>query len=85
MSVQISAYIQDDVKQKLEDYSTNHGMKKGYLIENAIEYYLNALIELPSNVLVPSNITISKDTYNEIEKLENKEPNLELKNLLKDI
>ena len=83
MSVQISAYIQDDVKQKLEDYSSNHGMKKGFLIENAIEYYLQALYELPSNVIVPSNITISQDTYSKLQQLQTKEPTDKLKELLK--
>jgi hypothetical protein len=68
MSVQISAYIQDDVKQKLEDYSSSHGMKKGFLIENAIEYYLQALHEIPSNIIVPSSITIAQDTYTQLKK-----------------
>jgi len=83
MSVQISAYIQDDVKQQLEDYSSSHGMKKGFLIENAIEYYLQALHELPSNIIVPSSITISSETYAKIKKLEEIEPSDKLRELLK--
>ena len=83
MSVQISAYIGENVKQKLEDYSTNHGMKKGYLIENAIEHYLQALQELPSNVIVPSSISISSKTYEKIEQLNQSNPNEKLTQLLK--
>lgn len=83
MSVQISAYIEDDIKQKLEEYALNHGLKKGYLIENAIEYYLQALYDLPSSVVVPSSVTISKETYEQIQSLEDKEPTNELKELLK--
>ena len=48
MSVQISAYIEDDIKQKMEAYSSAHGLKKGFLIQNALDYYLNALHEIPS-------------------------------------
>lgn len=83
MSVQISAYIGENVKEKLEDYSASHGMKKGFLIENAIEYYLQALYELPSNVVVPSSITISQETYKKIEELDNINPNDKLVELLK--
>jgi hypothetical protein len=83
MSVQISAYIQDDVKNRLEEYSSNHGMKKGFLIENAISYYLYALNELPSNIIVPSDITISQETYEKIQSLSQIEPTQKLKELLK--
>lgn len=82
MSVQISAYIQDDVKQKLENYSSSHGIKKGFLIENAIEYYLQAMNELPLNIIVPSSLCISSDTYENIEQLSAQEPNDKLKALL---
>ncbi len=82
MSVQISAYIQDDVKNRLEAYSSNHGMKKGFLIENAISYYLYALSELPSNVIIPSDITIAEETYKKIESISSNEPTEKLKELL---
>ncbi|MCK9333071.1 MAG: hypothetical protein M0Q19_07835 [Candidatus Cloacimonetes bacterium] len=82
MSVQISAYIQDDIKEKLENYSTTHGMKKGFLIESAIEYYLQAMQELPSNIIVPNSLNISHDSYEKLEQLSKKEPNEKLKELL---
>lgn len=83
MSVQISAYIQDDVKEKLESYSLTHGMKKGFLIENAIEYYLQAMNDLPSSVIVPSSINISLESYKKIEQLSQKEPTEKLKDLMR--
>lgn len=82
MSVQISAYIQDNVKNKLEAYSFNHGIKKGFLIENAIEYYLQALNELPSNVIVPTNLRISKNTLETITQIDSNEPTQKLKDLM---
>jgi hypothetical protein len=82
MSVQISAYIQDDVKDKLEAYSSAHGLKKGFLIENAIEYYLQTMNELPSNIIVPSSLTISSQTYEKLEKISSNEPNEKLKELM---
>jgi len=82
MSVQISAYIQDDIKEKMERYSSSHGLKKGFLIENAIEYYLQALHEIPTSVLVPSSISIDEKTYKKIEQLNLKKPNKKLIELL---
>ena len=82
MSIQISAYIQDDIKEKMEQYSSAHGLKKGFLIENAIEHYLQALYEIPSSVLIPSSISIDEKTYEKIEQLNLKEPNKKLVELL---
>ncbi len=82
MSVQISAYIQDDIKEKMERYSSSHGLKKGFLIENAIEYYLQALHEIPTSVLVPGSISIDEKTDEKIEQLNLKKPNKKLIELL---
>ena len=58
MSVQISAYVQDDIKRKMELYSSKYGVKKAYLVENAIEHYLQALHEVP-NTEVPLTMAVS--------------------------
>ena len=81
MSVQISAYIQDDIKEKIEKYSSSHGLKKAFIIENAIEHYLQALHEIPNNILLPSSLTVIQKTYDKIEQLNDKEPNDKLKAL----
>ncbi len=82
MSVQISAYIQDDIKANMEKYSSSHGLKKAYLIESAIEYYLQALHEMPSSVMVPCSITIDDKSYEKIKQLSLKEPSDKLVELL---
>lgn len=82
MSVQISAYIEDDIKQKMEHYSATHGLKKAYLIQNALDYYLNVLHEIPSSVIVPSHITVDSETMKHLLDMEDNEPNSKLKNLL---
>ena len=82
MSVQISAYIEDDIKYKMEQYASAHGLKKGYLIQNALDYYLNALVEIPSSFIVPSQITVKQEVFDEITQLGENEPNDKLKALL---
>ena len=84
MSVQISAYIEDDIKQKMERYSSAHGLKKGYLIQNALDYYLNALYEIPGSFIVPSQLTVTEEDFQAIVALEQREPNEKLKTLMHD-
>jgi len=81
MSVQISAYIEDDIKEKMEKYSAANGLKKGFLIQNALDYYLNALHEIPSHMIVPSHMTVDEQTFNVLLHSETK-PNKKLKKLL---
>ena len=83
MSVQISTYIEDDIKERMERYSAANGLKKGFLIQNALDYYLNALHEIPSHMIVPSHMTVDDKTFNALLNSKAK-PNNKLKKLLQD-
>ena len=74
MSVQISAYVSDETKENLERYSAVYGVKKGYLIENAINHYLQALYEIPEEFMVSANISIDKASYEKVIDLVNNPP-----------
>ncbi len=83
MSVQISAYVEDDIKQKMEVYSSSHGLKKGFLIQNALDYYLNALHEIPTSMMTPSHISVNEKTFETLVSSKSK-ANTKLKKLLQD-
>jgi len=73
--VQISAVISTDTKALLEEYAEAHGVKKGHLIEEALRYHLQALRELPADVIIPPRIVVSGESGAEIlELLENPRP-----------
>ena len=57
---QISAYISSSTKEQLERYSEEHGLKKGRLIEEALLHHLQALREIPQDVIVPARIMVSR-------------------------
>ena len=61
MSVQISTYISDETKSKMDFYSQNHGLKKGYIIEEALKHYFQALKALPTNAITPNSIVLKKE------------------------
>jgi hypothetical protein len=56
---QISAFISNNTKQALEEYAEAHGMKKGYLIEAALLHHLQALRELPLDVIIPARLVVT--------------------------
>ncbi len=61
-ATQISAYISDDTKSLVEAYSKKSGVKKGFLIEDALLHHLQALKEFPLDVIIPAKITITDDS-----------------------
>lgn len=63
---QISAYISEATKEKLERYAEAHGLKKGFLIEEALLHHLQALNELPADIVIPQRITVTAASYRNI-------------------
>ena len=57
---QISAHISQETKELLERYARAHGVKKGYLVERALLHHLQALRELPADVIIPPRIVVSR-------------------------
>jgi len=82
MSVQISAYVADETKENMEQYSAIHGIKKGFLIENALDHYLQALQEIPTEFIVPSKIIVSDASFKKVANNAN-EPTEALKELMR--
>ena len=57
--VQISAIIDASTKALLERHVRATGVKKGHLVEEALRHYLQALQELPLDVVVHSRIVLT--------------------------
>ncbi len=65
---QISAYISGSTKQMVEDYTEARGVKKGHLIEEALLHHLQALRELPADVIIPPRIVVDEETAKTLRK-----------------
>ncbi len=61
-STQISAYISPGTRQALDRYVEAHGVKKGHLVETALLHHLQALRELPQDVIIPPRIVVTAET-----------------------
>lgn len=57
---QISAYISDETKEQIERYTRAKGVKKNFLIEEALRHHLLALRELPTEFIVHPQVVLSK-------------------------
>ena len=62
-TVQISAHISPTTKQALERYADAHGLKKGFVIEDALLHHFQALRELPEDVVVPARLVVTPDSF----------------------
>lgn len=56
---QISAYISDSTSSELDKYVEARGMKKAFVIEQALKFHLRALKELPADVIIPPQLVVS--------------------------
>ncbi|MDI6687473.1 MAG: hypothetical protein QME06_04545 [Desulfobacterales bacterium] len=83
---QISAYISAESKDLVERYVRARGVKKGFLVESALLHHLQALEELPADVIIPPRLVVSRESGEAIlEQLEKpSEPTDAMKALFKD-
>jgi len=66
---QISAYISESTKEQVERYAESHGVKKGYLVEEALLHHLQALRELPSDIVIPPRVTVTSESFEALTQL----------------
>ena len=80
---QISANISSETRDRLERYVRARGLKKGFVIEQALLHHLQAITELPEDVLIPPRLIITGDSGQRVlERLDAKEqPNQAMQTL----
>ncbi len=66
MSTQVSAYISEETKAQVEAYVERHGVKKGYLIEEALRHHLQALREIPEDLIIPTRLVLTGEAMVQI-------------------
>ena len=57
---QISAVVSRATKELLERHVRATGVKKGHLVEQALRHHLQALQELPADVVVHPKLVVTK-------------------------
>ena len=85
-TTQVSAYISEETKSEIEAYVKRRGVKKAYLIEEALQHHLQALREIPEDLIIPSRLVLAGEAMAEIaERITQKDqPTESLKALFRD-
>jgi DNA-binding transcriptional regulator GbsR (MarR family) len=65
-TTQVSAYISEETKAEIEAYVKRRGVKKAYLIEEALQHHLQALREIPEDLIIPSRLVLTEKAMAEI-------------------
>lgn len=64
---QISAYVSEETKIQMEAYTKSRGLKKAYLIEEALLHHMQALREIPEDLIIPSRLVLTEAAMKQIE------------------
>lgn len=82
---QISALVSTSTKALLERHARATGVKKGHLIEEALRHHLNALHELPAEVIVKPRLVVTRRSGDAIlEQIASGKPTAALRRLMRD-
>ena len=82
----ISFYTQltPENKQNLDLYSQVTGVKKSFIINKALEMFFNTQMKIPKEFVIETSIYIDENEFEKIKNMD-KEPNQDLKKLLKNV
>jgi predicted DNA-binding protein len=68
---QISAFISEETKAQVETYVKRWGVKKAYLVEEALQHHLQALRDIPEDVVIPARLVLTKEALSQVADLIN--------------
>jgi uncharacterized protein (DUF1778 family) len=63
---QISATVSAATKEKLDRFTESHGLKKNYVVEQALLYFMEARKELPDDALVPARLVLDDKAFERV-------------------
>jgi hypothetical protein len=82
---QISALISQTTRARLEKHVRATGLKKGYLVEQALLHHLQALDEVPSEYVVHPRLVVTRQSGEQVLKeLQAGKPTSALRKLMRD-
>lgn len=71
----ISAVISPETQAQVEAHAKHLHIRKAVLIEQALQYHLQALREIPSELMIPPRLVLNRDSFAQVvDRLERNEP-----------
>jgi len=82
---QISAVISETTNELLDQHVRATGVEKGHLVEEALRHHLQALHELPADVILHPRLVVTRKSGEAIlSELETASPTRALRDLMRD-
>ena len=63
---QISATVSAATKEKLDRFTESHGLKKNFVVEQALLFFMEARRELPDEALVPARLVLDEKVFDRL-------------------
>ena len=63
---QISATVSVATKEKLDRFSESHGLKKNFVVEQALLYFMEARRELPDEAFIPARLVLDDKVFDRV-------------------
>jgi len=71
---QISASISATTKERLDRFSQSQGLKKNFVVEQALLFFMEARRELPDEAFVPTRIVLEDESFERLVRTLEEEP-----------
>jgi len=66
---QISATVSAATKEKLDRFTESYGLKKNFVVEQALLFFMESRRELPDEALIPTRLVLDDDAFDRVVKL----------------
>ncbi|MEM7449198.1 MAG: hypothetical protein AAF355_13235 [Myxococcota bacterium] len=66
---QISATISEATKERVDRFTERHGLKKNFVVEQALLFFLEARRDLPDEALIPARLLVDDKAFDGIARL----------------
>jgi len=63
---QISATVSAATKDKLDRFTLSHGLKKNFVVEQALLYFMEARRDLPDEALIPARLVLEDKAFDRV-------------------
>jgi uncharacterized protein (DUF1778 family) len=71
---QISASVSMTTREKLDRFTESRGLKKNFVVEQALLYFMESRRELPDEAFIPSKVVLEDAAFDRLTKLLKRPP-----------
>ena len=68
-ATRISSRISKETRELVERYAGAHGVKKSAFVEQALLHHLQALRELPADIIIPPRLELTEASFEQVARL----------------